>query len=74
MYQKKQMMSLIRDLGYFAGIVPSEEADRKHLQHLVDIQLLVEACFREQQKFVFGKLQKLLDFMFLFWLFITYLL
>lgn len=55
LYQKKQMMNFINDLGYFGGGVPSEEADQKHLKCLIDTQLLVEAYTWEERKIIFGK-------------------
>lgn len=53
LYQKKQLMSFIGDLGYFEGNFPMEEVDRKCLY----------PHFLEERKVIFGKLQKLLAFL-----------
>lgn len=47
LYQKKQHISFIDDLGYLGGNIPQEEAGQKCLKHLIDIQLLMEAHSRE---------------------------
>lgn len=52
-------MSFICDLDFLGGGNPSEEADQKHLQRLIDIMLLIEAHSQEETKAIFGKFQKL---------------
>lgn len=42
-YQKKWLMSFISDLGYFGGGTSMDEDDRKCLQRLINIQLLIKA-------------------------------
>lgn len=36
-YHNKWLMSFISNLGYLGGGVPSDEADRKCLQYLIDV-------------------------------------
>lgn len=47
LYQKKQHISFIDDLGYLGGNIPQDEAGQKCLKHLIDIQLLMEVHSRE---------------------------
>lgn len=54
-YLKKRLMSFINDLSYFGGGTLIHEVGRKHLQRLIDIQLLIEARSWEDRKFIFGK-------------------
>lgn len=55
LYQKRRLVSLINDMGYFGGGTPTYEVDHKHLQCLTDVQLMMEAHSQEYRKVIFGK-------------------
>lgn len=55
LYQKIMLVGSIISLSHLGGGIPSEEADKKFLRFLIDVQLLLETPTREGQKFAFGK-------------------
>lgn len=50
-YQKKRLISLVKDLSYIGRGIPYNQDDRKHLKFLIDTRLLVEAYTREGRSF-----------------------
>lgn len=69
----KWLISLISDLGYFGGGNPVGEVGPKHVQRLINVQLLTKVCSWEGRKVIFVKFQKLLSSLSLTYLLMTYL-
>ena len=75
LYHKKRLMSFINDLGYLGSGIPSDKAGQKRLQCLINVQSLMETCFREERKVIFGNFfRSFLLLLSLIFLLTTYLL
>lgn len=59
--QKAWFMKFINNLGYLWWGTLVDEVEKKHLQCLIDIWLLIGARSLEEKKTIIGKLQNLQD-------------
>lgn len=50
LYQKKWMLSFVKDQGYLAGDIYQDEAGRKFLKLLIDTRLLMHAHTRDERR------------------------
>lgn len=55
-YQKGRLVKFINNLGYIEGVTPMEEVDKKQLNRLIGVQLLIRARSWEERRTIFGKL------------------
>lgn len=52
-YQKARQVKFINNLGHLRGGTPIKEVDKRGLQHLIDVQLLIGTCSPEERKTFF---------------------
>lgn len=54
-FQKNKLFDFVNHLGYVGGVVPSDEADKKHQKRFINVLLLMESRSREGLQIAFGK-------------------
>lgn len=53
--RRRRLLDFVSRLGYVRGVVPSDEDDKKRLEHLIDVSLLMGTCSLEGRQISFGK-------------------
>lgn len=55
-FRRRSYWIFLDRLGYIRGVVPSNEANKKLLKHLIGVSLLMGSCSSEGHWLAFGKL------------------
>lgn len=56
-YIERKMLEFVNCTSYLRGVIPSDEANKRHLKCLIDVSLLMGSCACEGCRVVFDKLE-----------------
>lgn len=56
LYLRKQLVTFVKGLDHFGGVIPSDETSKKRLKWHVKTRLLMDARTKEEKKAIFGEI------------------